>query len=77
MFFFLVYFAIFLILNIIVGATYIMTCEEVPVNTSQFTNYTILKVLILTPRAKAFLLLYNLVYFFYSKKESFSTEEFS
>jgi len=64
----LVYFGIFLILNIIVSVIYITSYEGVSVNTSQFTNYIIFKVLILTLRVEVFLLLYNLLYFVSIKK---------
>jgi len=75
-FFVLFYLSTFIIFHVFLKSSWIMTCGNINGYVKRHDVYTILKVVIFIPRAKAYLLVYKLLIIFYNKKENFLRNHF-
>ena len=70
-FFVLFYFSTFIIFHVFLKSNRIMTCVSIYGDDKRQTVSTIVRVLIFIPRAKAYLLVYTLLSFFYDREKSY------
>lgn len=68
-FFVLWYLILFIIFYKLLKSQLTISCEEAPLNTSNLSNYVILNTFIFIPKAKAFIIVYNFLFFIFKKKE--------
>ena len=64
------YFGAFTFFHIFLKTAYIITCGAMKISIKRLTLYTIFRLLILIPRAKSFLLVYNFLSFIYKSEKS-------
>lgn len=65
----LFYFGAFTFFHIFLKTAYIITCDATKISIERLTLYTIFRLLILIPRAKSFLLVYNFLSFIYKSEK--------
>ncbi len=70
--FFIWYFIIFLIFYNFLKTNYEINCREISINFSHIFRYTILNTFLFVPKAKAYIIFYNILYIIWNKKEKFN-----